>query len=513
MSKSIGRGTIVLIISGLICKLLGAFFRLPLTSILGIEGIGVFQMVMSVYSFMLILTSGGVATALSKFISQARARGDYAKIKSLIRVAIFYSILFGVLGGGVLFVLAKPIATLQGSISACLSYRLMVFLIPLGGIIASLRGVFQGYENMTPTAVSQILEQVFKFALGLGLSFVLGKKGVEAGVFGAFLGVTIGELAAIIFLSISMKIKTKLPSVKEKCMQRVFLKASIPLSFGSAVLPFVSAVDSFIVTSRLAVAGFAPQIATALFGLQTGVVGAILNFPLIISTSISVAMLPTVSFMEAQLSQHDSEQAISKALKIMWYVLLPIVFGLCCICRPLYSLVYPSLDKAMLDYAVYLTYFGSASVVISALMQFFVALLQAKGKFGFCMASYIIGGVLKIACAYLLCALPTINIYGVVIGNIALSATVCILALIKNKRKISVGFFDLALPLLASTAMTLSIVLFSRKIVLSNIMQIVCSVLMGCALYAFLTYPILSEVLGEVWHKFKAKSNNPNQTL
>ena len=115
MSKSIGKGTIVLIVSGLICKLLGAFFRLPLTSILGIEGIGVFQMVMSVYSFVLVLTSGGVATALSKFVSQARARGDFAKIKSLIRVAIFYSLLFSVLGGGVLFLLAKPIALLQGA--------------------------------------------------------------------------------------------------------------------------------------------------------------------------------------------------------------------------------------------------------------------------------------------------------------------------------------------------------------------------------------------------------------
>ena len=511
MSKSIGKGTIVLIVSGLICKLLGAFFRLPLTSILGIEGIGVFQMVMSVYSFVLVLTSGGVATALSKFVSQARARGDFAKIKSLIRVAIFYSLLFSVLGGGVLFLLAKPIALLQGATGGRLAYELMILLIPLGGVIAALRGVFQGYENMTPTAISQILEQVFKFALGLGLSFVLGKRGAEAGVFGAFLGIAIGEVAAIIFLAISMKVKTSFPVAGEKSERGIFLKAVVPLSLGAAVLPFVSAVDSFVVSARLAVAGFAPQVATALFGLQTGVVGAILNFPLIISTSISVAMLPAVSYMEAQLSA-ESEKAIAKALKIMWFVLLPIVFGLCCICRPLYQLVYPSLDLAMLDYAVNLTYFGAASVVISALMQFFVALLQAKGKFGYCMASYVLGGALKIACAYVLCALPSINIYGVVIGNIALSGTVCNMALIKNKRKISVEFFDLALPLLASTAMTMCIALFTSKIVLSPIMQIVCSVIIGGVLYGFLTYPILAEFISQMWHKLKAKSGGTNQT-
>lgn len=507
MSKSIGKGTIILILSGLICKLLGAFFRLPLTSILGIEGIGVFQMVMSIYSFALVLTSGGVATALSKFVSQARARGDLAKIKSLVKVALLYSLIFGFLGGLLLFVFATKIAAFQGAISAALSYRLMVLLIPFGGVIAAMRGVFQGYENMTPTAISQILEQVFKFTLGLGISFVLGKKGLEAGVFGAFLGVTAGELAAIIFLSISMHFKAKLVGEKVNHIAFPFFKAALPLSFGAAVLPFVAAVDSLIVVSRLSKAGFSTQIATQLFGLQTGVVGAILNFPLIISTSISVAMLPTISYMEAQLSQ-DGNKAVAKALKIMWLVLLPIVFGLCSICRPLYGLVYPSLDAAMLDYAVQLTYLGSASVIISALMQFFIALLQAKGKFGYCMSAYILGGLLKIVCVYVLCALPAVNIYGVVVGNIALSGTVCIMALIKNKKKISIGFFDLSLPLLSSIAMTMAIAYFLSSVSLSLILQIVFSVLIGACIYAFLTYPILAESLGEILNKFKSKQNN-----
>lgn len=499
MSKSIGKGTLILVASGLICKLLGAFFRLPLTNILGIEGIGVFQMVMSVYSFALILTSGGVTNALSKFVSQARARGDYGKVRALLRTALTYTLLFGLLGGIVLFFFASPIASLQGAASGALSYRLMVLLIPLGGVIAAMRGIFQGYENMFPTAVSQILEQAIKFSLGILFAFLFAKSGMSAGIFGAFLGVTLGELCAIIFLSIYMHFKTNFASATEKNIKLPFLKAALPLSLGASVLPLVGAIDSFIVVSRLSLAGFSSQAATALFGLQTGVVGAILNFPLILSTSISMAILPSVSYMEAQLSG-ESERAIAKSLKIMWLTLMPLSFGIAAVCRPLYMIVYPSLSPEILNFAVNLTYFGALATTITALMQFFVALLQAKGHFNFCMVSYLVGGALKVLCVVTLCSIREINIYGVVIGNIVLSSAVTIMALIKNKKKISVGVFDLTLPLLSACAMALSIALFYSKFDLSPILALISGVIMGGAVYVFFTLPITSEIFREFIH-------------
>lgn len=510
MSKSIGKGTLILVASGLICKLLGAFFRLPLTNILGIEGIGVFQMVMSVYSFALILTSSGVTNALSKFVSQARARGDYGKVRALLRTALFYALIFGLLGGIILFALARPIASLQGATSGALSYRLMVLLIPLGGVIAAMRGIFQGYENMFPTALSQILEQAIKFALGLLFAFVFGKSGASAGIFGAFLGVTLGELCAIIFLSIYMHFKTNFASATEKNIKLPFLKAALPLSLGASVLPLVGAIDSFIVVSRLSLAGFSSQAATALFGLQTGVVGAILNFPLILSNSISMAILPSVSYMEAQLSG-ESERAIAKSLKIMWLTLMPLSFGIAAVCRPLYMIVYPSLSPELLNFAVNLTYFGALATTITALMQFFVALLQAKGHFNFCMLSYLVGGALKVLCVALLCSVREINIYGVVIGNIVLASTVTIMALVKNKKKITVGVFDLSLPLLSAVAMTLSIALFYTKFDISPMLQLVLGVIMGGAVYVFFTLPITMDIFKELADRYLAKKKRHNE--
>lgn len=507
MSKNIGKGTFVLIASGIICKALGALFRLPLTAILGIEGIGVFQMVMAIYSFALVLTCGGAAATLSKYVSQARARGDYGKIKKLLKSALSLTLICGAIVGIIIFLFAKNIAALQSTPDAKLSYRLMLLLIPFGGVIASIRGVFQGYENMTPTAVSQILEQGGKFGFGLLFAYLFSKRGLSAGVFGAFLGLTISELVVIIVLFVYLKVKHSNAAPFVGGPKSGFVKDTITLSLGSSVLPLVSAIDSFIIVARLGVAGFSAENATALFGLQTGVVGALMNFPLIISSSIATALLPSVSYDDASLTE-KSEAGISKTLKIMWLMLIPLAIGMASISRPLYSIIYPNLDKNLLDFAVNLTYFGAISTIISALMQFFVALLQAKGLFRYCALSYLCAGAAKIACVYFLCGLESVNIYGVAIGNIVFASIVVILALIRNKRKISVGFFDLSLPLLSAMAMNLAII---RLLLLTNfapVWQVILSIALGGAIYIFFTLPISAELIKNLIKTKKVKQEN-----
>lgn len=388
----------------------------------------------------------------------------------------------------------------------------MILLIPFGGVVATMRGIFQGYENMTPTAVSQIIEQSFKFVLGLFFAQMFSSVSLRSGVLGAFLGVCSGEVIAIGYLAIYMKIKSHFASEKQKFSPSTFIKAVVPLSIGASVLPLSSAIDSFIVVSRLKIAGIEQTMATSLFGVQAGIVGAILNFPLILSTSLSVAILPSISYLDAKLSQ-DSEKSISQALKILWVVLLPLVIGLACICRPLYQLVYPSLDSQMIATAVNLTYLGVISTIITALTQFFVTLLQAKGEWNYIMFAYFLGGIAKAVCVIVLCAVPSVNIFGVTLGNIALSSIVCILALLKNKRKISVSIFDLSLPILSSVAMMLVLNLFNSHLKFSLILQIVFSILLGALVYLFFTLPILAGIFKEFFaKKIEGGKNEQNTT-
>ena len=104
MKSSVGKGALILIISGLICKFFGALFRLPLTNILGIEGIGIFQMIMSVYALLSAIVASGVSSALSKLISTARASGEMEKARKLYALAIKFALILAlVLGFIILF--------------------------------------------------------------------------------------------------------------------------------------------------------------------------------------------------------------------------------------------------------------------------------------------------------------------------------------------------------------------------------------------------------------------------
>ena len=129
--KRLGISAFVLVVSGLVCKILGALFRLPLTNLLGIEGIGVFQLVMSLYAFALVLTCGGVTNSLSKLISTARARGEYKKIKTYLKRAICVSFGVGFALGLLFLFFGKYIALFQG-VGENKSYMLFVVLLPLG---------------------------------------------------------------------------------------------------------------------------------------------------------------------------------------------------------------------------------------------------------------------------------------------------------------------------------------------------------------------------------------------
>lgn len=492
-SKLFGAG--VLLVSGIVCKALGALFRLPLTNLLGIEGIGIFQLVMSLYAFALVVTCGGVTNSLSKLIGTARARGEIVKISTYLKRAIFVSVGSGLLIGLGFLLLGRYIATFQG-IASGNSYLLFVFLLPLGAGLAVLRGFFQGYENMVPTATSQIIEQVFKFVFGLLFASFFGRLGVSEGVFGAFLGMVLSELFAVIYLFCLWFFKSRnrqsLNSINEiKFARREFDKANIPLTFSAAILPLVNAFDGLFIVPRLVMAGFSSGLATKLFGLQSGIVGALLNFPLIISMAVTTTLLPNISYLISRGA--GGRHIIERGLKVLLYLILPTTFGLVAISRQVLGLVYVDMSGQILDVAFELMLFGAFSIIFTALMQYLIMLLQANGEFRYILAITAFGGILKAIISFVLSAVPTINIFALVFGNIFLSATVCIFAIYKLKRKINftISFREMFMLLLGTLSMFVVVYCFINCNYFGTVANIVLAVALGVMVYFVLTIPLL----------------------
>lgn len=511
--SKLGSGATLLIVSGIICKVLGALFRLPLTNLLGIGGIGVFQMVMSLYSFALVVTCGGITNSLAKLISSARAKNEHSKISIYFVQSIFVGLGIGLLLGLLFLALSKIISAFQ-SISAWTSYTLFILLLPLGAMLASLRGFFQGHENMTPTAVSQVVEQVIKFVFGLTFAFVLGKFGTAQGVFGAFVGIVLSELVAVIYLFFqfyfSLKkegLQTKKFSDEEHSLAKgQFFRANFPLMLSSSILPLVNAFEGLVIVSRLNLAGFSNEGATQLFGLQTGVVGAILNFPLIISIAVTTTLLPNISYLISRGT--GGRYTIEKGLKVLLFLLLPTTFGIVAISKPVLEIFYTGINVNLLDTAFWLMFYGGFSILFTALMQYFVMLLQANGKFSFILTITIFGGLIKGVLSFFLSAIPNINIFALVIGNIAMSGTISVFALFKLKKisSFKFPFGEITLLIFATVVMFETANTFVNCNYYATFINVLIAIILGIVTYVVLTIPFSLKLLKAI-KKIKPSQN------
>lgn len=497
--NKLGISTAVLLISGLLCKVVGALFRLPLTNLLGIEGIGVFQLIMSLYAFALVLTCGGVTNALSKLIGTARARNDNENIMIYLKRAMFVSVISGFCLGFLFLCFGEHISIWQG-IGRNKTYCLFVVMLPLGAGLATFRGFFQGFENMLPTAISQIIEQVFKFVLGLMFAFYFGKIGTAEGVFGAFLGIVLSELCSICFLLIiffkkNKKNKTLTDMQTVKFVRHEFDKANFSIMLSASILPLINAFDGMIIVPRLTLAGLSNGLATKLFGVQAGVVGAILNFPLIISMAVTTTLLPNISYLISRGA--GGRNVIEKGLKTLLLMILPTTFGVVAISKEILPVIYADMTGEILNTAFELMFYGAFNIVFTAIMQYCVMLLQANGEFKFILIITAVGGILKATISFFLSAIPSINIFALVLGNIVLSTTISILSLWKLKR---ILFFNLKFPelftiLFGTAVMFATVYTFINCNYFHIILNILISIILGIAVYFVVTIPLIIKII------------------
>ena len=191
-----------------ICKILGLIYRIPLTTIIGAEGVGIYQLIFPLYSFLLILSSNAVPLALSKMIAEKIKVGNLVYVSKLKRIAFIFFFVLGTFFSILLICFSKEISMLQGNTSATLGYYFIAPSVVIVSIIAVFRGILQAEKKILPTGISQILEQVFKFGFGIILPLYFAHYGLEFQVAMCLLSVTLSEIIALIYLILSYKIQT-----------------------------------------------------------------------------------------------------------------------------------------------------------------------------------------------------------------------------------------------------------------------------------------------------------------
>ncbi len=426
-------GAIYLGLSAFISKLLGAIYRVPLTNMLGGYGLGLYQMVFPVYSLLLDFSGAGVPSALSRLISKTEDK--YQNAHQYLNVSLRVLLTLGLVASLFMAVFSRSIARLQGNEKASLAYLFLSPAICLVSLISCFRGYFQGLMDMRPTALSQVIEQAIKLALGVVFVKVFIQN-IEVAVAGATLAISISELLALLILYFTYKrhkSKLKLNFIYNRHLFKQYSKkiiiTTIPITLVGIMIPLSQVFDSFLIINILS--KYLDN-ATTLYGLLSGVVMTVINLPVSICYGLATVAIPTIS------SSKSSNETNNKTKKIL---LLTLLFALPCAIFLFFfapfciNMLFKNLSLLEKEISIKLLKLTSLCVVFLALIQATNAVLIGKGRLYVPVITLLIGVIIKTVLNIFLLNNSNINIYGGAIAIIACYFSVCLINLIILKLK------------------------------------------------------------------------------
>ena len=443
------KGAFILGMAGILVKVMGAFFRIPLGNLIGSKGMAYYQAAYPVYTLFLTLATAGFPTALAKLVSEKNAIGDYKGAHKIFKVS--YTVLFmtGILAFLVFFFgadyIVNNIMKNPGAKSAMLAIAPALIFVPL---MSSYRGYFQGQRDMNKIAISQIVEQFFRVILGIGLAYFLMKKlGPELGAAGAIMGATIGAVASILYLIVIYLKGSKQRKIdirnskhfKDESVMTVLKKllvVAIPITIGASVMPLVNMIDNVIVIDRLMVGGYTHTQALEMFGQLTGMAMSIVNLPSVITVAMSMSLVPAISEAFALGNKVKARKDTQSAIKVTLLIVLPCAFGMASLATPIMQLLYPKEPTTVGTILLFLT----PCVVFLGLIQSMNGILQGMGKPIMPVIALVIGMIFKIVISYTLTAMPSINVLGSAIGTVSAYLIAVLIELACIKKAMGVKF-------------------------------------------------------------------------
>ncbi|SFC67023.1 putative polysaccharide biosynthesis protein [Clostridium uliginosum] len=489
--QSLIKGSLILGTAGILTRFLGLFFRWPLIMLIGDEGIGYYQMSYPLYMFFVAMASG-VPVAISKMISENNAVDD---INSSFEVMKESAILMTILGTGTTFVLfffARPIISfLRWDSKAYYSLMGISFAPIVISFMTIFRGFFQGLQNMSPSAISQIIEQIGRIIFGVGLAILLLPKGIEYSAGGAAFGATGGAVLGGIYLYnkyINIKKSYGIKRVKSnpEILNKI-LKIAIPISLGATVGTIMSLIDSILVPQKLSQAGFSNMQCTVLYAQLTGKASVIVNIPLTLSMALCTSLIPIIAENFILKNDREVKRKINMSMKLSAVIAIPCMFGIFFLAEPIMKFIFPGRFEGI-EILKYL----SLSIPFIIITQTTTSILQGTGNYIVPVINLFIGCIIKVILTWTLVPLKSFNIYGAVIASISayIVATILNLLTMKLKLKIKLNLYEILIkPAYASTLMMLLVLMsynYVYKSTASNGISCLISIFLGIIVYILL---------------------------
>ncbi|ETI66969.1 stage V sporulation protein B [Neobacillus vireti] len=443
MSKFL-KGTFILLIAGLITRVLGFIYRIVLARSIGEEGVGLYMMAYPTFILVVTITQLGLPVAISKNIAEAEARGDYAEIKKILVVSLATTISLSIILTPAIILLAPILATTLFT-DPRTYYPLIAIApaIPIIAVSSVLRGYFQGRQNMRPSAVSQILEQIVRITLIAVMTKAFLPYGVQYAAAAAMAASVLGELLSLVYLMTTFKLKKRFPlrknffqfAQKGKKTFQDLMEIALP-TMGSRMIGSVAwFFEPIVVAHSLALAGVLAVNGTKQYGLLTGYAMPLLMLPSFVTFSLATSLVPAISEANSRNNHKLIAYRLQQALRLTFLTGGLAVIVLYVLADPLMQLMYGSTKgsyfiRLMAPFFLFFYYQGPLQAVLQALNLARAAMINS-----------LIGAVVKTAVIFSLASQDSFGITGAALGIIVGFVLVTILHFATVLKKVTFPFY------------------------------------------------------------------------
>ncbi|NMB96121.1 MAG: stage V sporulation protein B [Clostridiaceae bacterium] len=429
-NKTFISGAVILMLSGLVVRMVGFVYRVYLSNLIGAEGMGLFQLVVPVYSLIIMTLTSGITVAVSRLTAQETAKKHHVNINRITLSGIILVVSASFLVSLLIFLKIDFVVTTL--LKDPRTYSSIFFLIPCIPIIAAssvLKGHFYGRQNVNPPAWSQIVEQITKITFAL---LALGKyasRGLEYACAAATASLALGEIANMLILSVmyilSIK-KNKMSGNKRGLMRKrriiiEIFKIAAPISANRLITSLMSAIELIMIPARLMHGGMNYQNSVELYGKLTGMAMPIITFPALVTSSLATTLVPALSEALSLRSFRTINYRITKSIQltfVLGFLFMAIFIG------------YPNEISDLIyrrDNVGEMIYILSFTCLFFYLQQTLNGILNGLGKESKILRNAIVGYVIRIAFVYFL--LPVYGIKSYILAIIISSTVVCLLDL------------------------------------------------------------------------------------
>lgn len=456
--------------AGIITKVIGFAYRIPMSNMMGGEGNGLYSVAFGIYGIALTISSYSLPLAVSKMVSARVAKAEYQNMRRVLVSALVYALIAGMMAMNVLYLGAGAMEKIYHRPGIARPLRVLApttFIVALLGVF---RGYFQGHGDMVPTSVSQILEQMVNAAISVFATWQFMKmygaseQAASYAAAGGTLGTLAGAATALLFImylfgTTRNRYMNKINPGEQIESGREIYKGLfltiIPVILSQTVYQIGYTIDDLMFGNLMAMHGFKDEVVTSLQGVYNAQYNQLVNLPVAVATAMAASTLPSIVLSRMQNDMKGVNQKITQVIKVNMVIAFPSAVGLTVLAEPIMKMLFPSLVTYQKE-AILLLTMGSGAVIFYALSTLTTSILQGYNYMKLPVIHSAVSLGIHIVLLGVLLVFTELNVYALVICNVIFPMIVSMLNCYAITKRIGYRWEYLNTfikPLLASAAM------------------------------------------------------------